>query len=394
MAFLANSAVNRVNLHYGVMALAQSGGGVFFVVFLLHVGLSVPAALATIAAILALRFAIRPAILPLARRWGVKPVLIAGTLFLALQYQVLASVHGIGWALAALCVVAAVGDVLYWPSYNAYFASIGDAEHRGHQISAREALVSVVGIVAPLMGAWALVTLGAREMFAAVGVVQALAALPLIGAPNVAVKASAPGAFRAARLGVILSASDGWFDACFFFVWQIALFVSLGSSFSAYGGAMALAALVGAACGLLLGRHIDAGHGRRALVIACGVAAAVVLMRAVSIGSPWLAVGANALGAVVGSLILPAFATASYNMAKASPCPMRFHIATEAGWDVGCSLACLAAAALSASGVPLSAAILLALPALALAGLAARRYYAGAPAAPIGAAVVVGSGGD
>ncbi|HEY5106673.1 MAG TPA: hypothetical protein VII73_07860 [Caulobacteraceae bacterium] len=55
---------------------------------------------------------------------------------------------------------------------------------------------------------------------------------------------------------------------------------------------------------------------------------------------------------------------------------MRFYIATEAGWDIGCSTACLTAAGLSAAGVPLSAAILLALPGLAVAAMAARRYYA------------------
>jgi MFS family permease len=295
---------------------------------------------------------------------------------MAAQYPLLAEVHGVGGALAALCLAAALGEILYWPTYNAYFAAIGDAEHRGHQIGAREALVSVAGILAPLLGGWALATLGPRPMFAGVGLVQALAAVPLIGAPNVAIKRTAPGAFRAARLGVILATTDGWFDACFILVWQIALFVSLGENFSAYGGAVALAGLVGAVCGLLLGRHVDAGHGARAVVIACVVASAVVLLRAASFGSPWLAVFANALGGFVLSLMLPAFATASYNLAKASPCPMRFLIATEAGWDVGCLTACLVAAALSALGVSLSIAILLALPALAVAALLLRRYYA------------------
>lgn len=102
MAFLANSAVNRVNLHYGVMAAAQSGGGVFFLVFLLRAGVPIPASLASLAAIQALRFVLRPAILPLTKRVGIKPVLIAGTLFLALQYQVLAAVHGVGGVLAGL----------------------------------------------------------------------------------------------------------------------------------------------------------------------------------------------------------------------------------------------------------------------------------------------------
>jgi hypothetical protein len=80
--------------------------------------------------------------------------------------------------------------------------------------------------------------------------------------------------------------------------------------------------------------------------------------------------------------MLPA-STANYNLAKASPCPARFHVVTEGGWDVGCFCACLAAAVLSAWGVSLSLAILLALPPLAVASMLLRRYYARAAEAPV-----------
>ncbi|MGH6926337.1 MAG: MFS transporter [Propylenella sp.] len=385
MAFLRNDAVNRVNLHYGIQALAQAGGGVFFFVFLLRAGVPVPAALSAQAAIMAGRFVLRPLILPLAKRWGLKRMVIAGTLGIALQYPLLAEVDGVGAALIVLCAVATIGEVLYWPSYNAYFSAIGDAEHRGHQVSAREAIVSVVGVLAPLLGAWALLTLGPRPAFAAIGLIQALAAVPIIGAPDVKVKASAPGSIRAARLGAALAATDGWFDAWYIIVWQIALFVSLGESVAAYGGAMALAALVGAVCGLFLGRYIDAGHGRRAVVIAYSVTAAILLFRAASLGSPWLAVAANAVGALIWPLLIPTLGTAIYNLAKASPCPMRFHIATEAGWDIGCFSACLVGAALASSGVPFSVGLPLALPALAIAALLLRRYFAHHAIAPAAA---------
>ena len=376
MAFLRNSAVNRINFHYGIHALAQGAGGIFFLVFLLHAGLPVPQSLLTVTAILVGRFVVRLAVLPFAKRWGLKPMVIFGSTVVALQYPVLAEVHGIGPALVLLCIISSVGDAFYWPAYHAYFAALGDNEHRGHQISAREALASVIGIVAPLLGSWALVTLGPRTAFAAVGAVQALSVLPLFGAPAVAIKQSAPGALRAARLGIILFVADGWLAATFFFVWNIALFLSLGKSFSAYGGAMALSALVGAICGMLLGRHIDAGHGVRAVVIAYTVAAAVILLRAASFGSPWLAVFANALGAVVVCLIVPAEMTAVYNLAKLSPCPLRFHIATDAGWDAGCAAMCLVAAALAAAGFSLSIAILLGLPGIFATALLLRRYYA------------------
>jgi MFS transporter, DHA1 family, inner membrane transport protein len=375
MAFLRNDAVNRVNLHSGIQALAQGAGGIFFIVFLLQAGVSVPAALVALAAIVAGRFLLRPAILPLARRLGLKPLLIGGTLGVALQYPLLAEVEGVGTMLFIFCIVSAVGEIFYWPCYHAYFSVVGDAEHRGHQIGAREALTAVVNIVAPLLGAWALVTVGPTWTFAAAGLVQAAAALPLIGAPNIAVKPRAEGVVRAAWLGAALMVVDGWFDACLIFVWQIALFISLAESIPAYGGAMALAGLVGAVCGLILGRHIDAGHGRRAVAIAGLAATALVLLRAFSLDSAWLAITANALGALFWPLLIPVLGTALYNMAKAAPCPLRFQVVTETGWDLGACLGCLSAAALFTWGAPLAVGILLALPGAAAMVLLLWRYF-------------------
>jgi hypothetical protein len=375
MAFLRNDAINRVNLHSGIQALAQGAGGVFFLAFLLRAGVSVPVVLLAQAGIMAGRFALRPAILPLAKRFGMKPLLIFGAVAMAAQYPILAEVTGVGAALVFLCIATAVGELFYYLTYNSYFAVVGDAEHRGQQISAREALVTVVGIVAPLAGAWALLTIGPRWMFAMIAVIQILSAIPLIGAPNVPVKASAPGAFIAARLGTVFFAIDGWFDGFFVYLWNIALFVTLGGSIAAYGGAMALAGLAGAVFGLLLGRHIDAGHGRRAVAIAFSVAAAIVLFRAVSIGSPFLAVIANAIAGFFWPLLIPTLGTATYNLAKASPCPLRFHIASEGGWDVGCFAACIVAAGLAASGVPLQVPFLLALTGAAASAALLWRYY-------------------
>src|SRR5215472_12969606 len=96
VSYFSNDAINRVNLHACIQALAQGAGGVFFLVFLLKAGVSVPLALIAQAAIVAGRFTIRPTLLPLGKRWGLKPLLISGTLALAVQYLVLAEVHGPG----------------------------------------------------------------------------------------------------------------------------------------------------------------------------------------------------------------------------------------------------------------------------------------------------------
>jgi MFS transporter, DHA1 family, inner membrane transport protein len=377
MSFFANDAVNRVNLHAGVRALAETGGAIFFFVFLLRSGVSVPTALMAQAAIMAMRFALRPAILPLAKRWGLKPMVILGTVLMAFVYPLLGLVDGLGAGLVALCIAVAIAEVVYWPSYNAYFAALGDPEHRGHQVSAREALVSAASIVAPLLGAWSLIAFGPGLMLAAVAIVQLAAVLPLLGAPSVPVRQTAPGLLRSARLGIALYAADGWTDAYYLYVWQIALYLTLGQSVMSYGGAMALAGAAGAFCGLVLGKRIDAGHGRLVVALVFSAAGAVMTLRAASVGMPALAVIANALGPFVMTLMSPALGAANYNLAKASPCPMRFLIAADGGWDIGCLSACLLAAALASAEVGLSVTLLLALPALAVQALLLRHYFGG-----------------
>jgi hypothetical protein len=375
MAFFRNSAVNRLNLHYAIHALALSGGGAFFGAFLLKAGVPAPAVLGALALILAGRFVIRPLILVPASRWGLRPLVAAGAALTSLQYPLLGQVHGLGWPLLALCAVSSVGDTLYWTSYHAYFAALGDIDHRGHQIGAREAIAAVVGIIGPLVTGWALVTFGPAVAFGSTALVMLLSAVPLLGGPNVSVPPRADGAFAAAGEGLWLFAADGLISAGYYTVWQIALFVTLGQSFTAYGGATALAALAGAVVGLALGRLIDAGHGPRAVWLAAGSIVSIAALRAVSFGDPTLAVLANAAVAFVRALYTPTLMTAVYNQAKAGPCTLRFHMATEGGWDIGAALGCLAAAALLWIGAPIATAILAPVSGIVVTFALLRRYY-------------------
>jgi MFS transporter, DHA1 family, inner membrane transport protein len=377
MAYFRNNTVNLLNLHYAIHSLALSGGGAFFAVYLLRSGVPAAVVLAAYAGILLGRFLIRPFVLPLARRIGLRPLVIAGTIAAGLQYVVLAAVHGIGATLVVLCVVASVSDTFYWTSYHAYFASLGDAEHRGHQVGAREAVAAVAGIIGPLATGWALTFLGPAASFGGTAVVLILSALPIFWTPNVKVAWTAPGVFRAALPGVLLFAADGWMVTGYWFVWSIALFVSLGESFSAFGGAMALSAVVGAACGLVLGRLIDAGHGIRAAAIALVALAITIGLRAAAYGNAPFAVFANACGALVTCLYVPALGTAIYNQAKRSPCTLRFHIATEGGWDLGGASAGLISAGLIWLGAPIALSMLMVLLGAVAGFVLLRRYYAG-----------------
>lgn len=376
MSSLRQDTVNWLNLHYAIHVLALSGGGVFFGTFLLHAGLSIPQVFLALGAIYGGRFLIRPIVLVLAKLWGLRTVLIVGTVLSSVQYPMLAEVHGVGWLLAAVCLVSSAGDTLYWTAYHAYFAALGDHERRGQQIGAREAVASVFAILGPLATGWALTVLGPRAAFGATALILASAALPLLGSPPVAVAHRAAPMSRAVRGSVLIYVADGWIGSGFYFVWEIALFLSLGENFAAYGGAVALAGLIGAASGLLLGRWIDKGHGVRAVWAALGGMAVVMALRILAHNIPILAVAANALGAVAIALYTPTMMTAVYNAAKRSPCPLRFHLATEGGYDAGCAGGCFSAAALTASGLPVWTALLLPLLGAAASFILLRRYYA------------------
>ena len=376
MAYLKNSAVNRLGINYGFYALAVSGGWSFATVFLLRRGVPIPAVFGALGLIVLGRFMVRPLVVILAPRYGLKPLLAFGTLFSGVQYLLIAGIHEVGLTLLAFCAAAAIGDAFYWTSHHAYFAKTGDAEHRGHQISAREAFASASAIAGPLLGGWALTHFGPQFSFDVAAAVHIFAALPLIGLPAVKVEREVPGAFRAARFGVLLFAADGWIAVGTYFAWQIALFFVLGESYSAYGGVLASAAVVGAIGGLVLGRHIDGGHGGKAVWITFLAVTTVVLCRAVSTHSAALAVLANALGALAICLYIPTLMTAVYNQAKISPCALRFHAAAEGGWDIGCASGCLIAAMMTAMGAPLSSVILLSLPGMAVSFTLRRRHYA------------------
>ena len=108
--------------------------------------------------------------------------------------------------------------------------------------------------------------------------------------------------------------------------------------------------------------------------------ALIVVLRAIATGNATIAVLANAFGALAACLYIPTLMTAVYTLAKRSPCTLRFHVATEGGWDVGGATGLLAAALAIRLGMPLSASILLSLAGVAAIIIMLRRYYASIPA--------------
>lgn len=390
MAFFHNRTVNLLNLHSVIGSIALGGGGAFYSVYLLKAGLSVALVLLTLAATFALRLALRVFLLSLAVRIGLRQTVITGTILMAISFPFLVGVDGIGWGLFWLVLVSALADTVYWPSFHAYFAALGDAEHRGQQLGIQVAASALFGIVSPLLAGWLLVSFGAAVAFYTTAAVQALAAVPLFWTPDVQIARRAPGAFRAALSGAMLFIGDGWVAAGHVIVWQIALFLTLGQSYLAYGGALAVAALVGAVGGLLLGRLIDSGRGTRAVWLSVSLLMLVIAMRAGVLGHPALAVAANALGSLVSCLYVPTLMTSVYNQAKRSPCVLRFHIAAEGGWDIGVTSGLSVAAFLTWLSLPIAYGILIALAGAATVFVLLQQYYAGHAAETVDPTLLIG----
>lgn len=346
MGFFVNRRFNLIYVHAALQAFTSYGGEAFAFVYLLKAGISVPVVLLSIAGLFGSRLLFRIGVLPLVKLVGLRNALVLGIILEALTYPILSQVTGTGALLVGYLAIWAVSSSIYWTTYHAYVVLIGDGEHRGAQVSAMEFVGTFMGIIAPITTGLLLTWFAPIIAFSTVGLAMATSAIPLLFLPNLQIARDADMPRQTRRLARLVMFTDGLRAGAFYFTWLIALFITLGSSFAAYGGALSLAGIAGAAAGLFVGRSIDLGNGRRAAQIGFAVLAAAVLARAFGYPYAWSAVLANAVAAIAMPIYGTAFGARVYALAQRSPCPLRFHIIAEGGWDLGTALACATSAAL------------------------------------------------
>jgi hypothetical protein len=166
---------------------------------------------------------------PFVRRYGLKPPLIAGTIGMGLHYPLLPHIEGAGPLLWLMSAIVAVAQVLYFPTYHTYFATLGDVSARGRQIAVREMFNALSGVLAPLVGTWALVTAGPEVAFLGAAAIQISAVIPLVGLGNANIPPNSGEKYRPVRLGLTLMALDGWYNA-FLIAWGGCCFSSSGAT--------------------------------------------------------------------------------------------------------------------------------------------------------------------
>ena len=366
MGFFVNRRFNLIYVHAAFQAFTSYGGEAFAFVFLLKAGIAVPIVLLSIGGLFGSRLLFRMAVLPLARRAGLRNALLIGIVLEGATYPILSQITGTGPLLVAYLAIWAVSSSIYWTTYHAYVVLIGDGEHRGSQVSAVEFIGTFIGIIAPITTGLLLTWFPPIVAFSAVGLAMVSSAIPLLFLPNLPIAPDAVMPKETRRLARLVMFTDGLRSGAFHFTWLIAMFITLGASFAAYGGALSLAGFAGAVMGLYVGRSIDLGKGRRAAQIGFAVLAAAILARAFGYPYVWSAVLANAVAAIAWPIYATAFNARVYALAQHSPCPLRFHIVAEGGWDLGTATACLTAAALIHLGFSFFWPLMLALGACAL----------------------------
>ncbi len=351
MPFFKNANVNRIYIHSALLSFAEAAGGAFVLIYLLKTGLALPLVFLTLALLVTMRLVIRMAVVPVTLRIGIRGGMILGALTEAVAFLAVGQSQGGGLLLLAYVVLSGTAGSFYWTCNHAYFAKLGDTEHRGAQVSFREAMNTVVSIAAPLCGGALLAFAGPVAAFGFAAVVQAACVLPLLGAPDVAVQPGVRNEPAKQSVGRWFFISDGIVSATNHTAWSIALFRTLGDNYVGYAGVLAVAGMLGATITLFTGQLFDLGHGKRALQISYGAVAFVILAKALLFADPWTAVAANVLAAVVWPVAFPVMMAQVYNVSKSSDCPVRFHVVAEGGWDIGTAITCVAAAAMSAIGL-------------------------------------------
>ena len=349
------SGLRRFTAHFALHQAATALAGAFIGAYLLRSGLTLPAALLVYAGLYAARVGVRAAVLPLVRRVGYRGAMALGAGLGVLQFPSLLLAENPAWLVVWVATVS-FAEATYWPVFHAAAAVLGEEGQRGREIAERQVVGLGVSVLCPLFGGWLLGAYGPAVDFGVAACFAALSLVPLatLGPVQAGPVPSARDSVRSADpIGTLAFAADGWICAGLGIAWLMVLFSSLGERYEALGMTAALGAVVGAASGVLSGRCIDRG-GRRRMVpwVASALAAGIALRAA----EGWVPVGPGVLhatGAAIGALWGPVLMSVLYDRARRSGSAYRYHLAAEAGWDLGACLGCLAAASVAwATGVP------------------------------------------
>lgn len=377
MGFLKNRQINLLNIHTSLFRFADNTYTVFGMVYFLKQGIPIYFTLLVWAFIYFMRVVIRPFSLKLQIKIGLKKSVILGTLFFAGIFPLLSHVHGLGVWLVIFMIYVSTSDTLYWLPFHAYYSAMGDAEHRGKQFGAREALTTVFTSVAPLTGGFLIGHFGFWSAYTLSAFVMILSAIPVF-----LMKECSPGkelnlkqAMKELDFdGFKLLLGDSISSNANAFLWPVVLFLLVGN-FVMVGGIMTLELFLTAILFLVLGHYFDKGKGERILTIALILYVTVIMGRSLFVYNTVTILIFEVLAAFMICFYSSALNPIFYNLSKRSHNTLWYHFFGEVGWDIGAFLTFSAGALITFMGVHLRYVMLLALIGLFIAKVVMEKYF-------------------
>lgn len=212
-------------------------------------------------------------------RLGYERCIALATPFFIGYYASLFAMREHPQAIVAAIICYALQKMLYWPAYDADFASASDRRSRGRSISSYGMIQSLVYMAGPLLGGIVAELWGFPTLFAMVSVLFLLANVPMLWSREV----WAPIAFsyrafiryalrpRALRtLGAYLGFGE---ELIVLGLWPVFIFIIIGD-YSEFGAFVAASAMITMLAMAIVGKWTDA-HAKRG-IIRRGTAAYVV----------------------------------------------------------------------------------------------------------------------
>jgi MFS family permease len=329
------------------------------------------------AATFGLRIILRPISLKLCFRYGLKTILIIGTVLYSINYPLLGQIEGIDSWFFLFIFIFSLTDTFYWLPYHTIFAVLGDKEHRGKQTSIRDGIFKIAEFSAPLISGILVVTYGYWAAFLAAMVFMFIAAIPLIKVPKLDLTKFDKKIKHKKQIekeGFWLYAGGGFFHN-HSFIWTLVLFlIVLNPAY--FGGLIGLAIIFQFLLNIFVGHLFDKGKGNQVSKIGTLLLSLAIVGRGLFVDTVPEVILFDIIFAIGYTLYMPIFNSTFYNLSKESKHPLWFQYYGEKGWDVGSVLATLMTAFIVYLNNDLRLAMILSLGGLLVANYILRKYFA------------------
>lgn len=230
-------------------------------------------------------------------------------------YALLYTLDAYHWPLWLLALFAGIGNPLFWLAYHFDFISCSHTESRGQEVGMVKLINVATSGIAPLIGAWIIVIGGFHALLLVTTIIFVISSLPLflLKSRLYTTPISFSEVFHHQSVkNNIAFLGHGFDQGLSGTIWPLFLFVAIEKSYEFIGMATTISSLFALFAILLIGEASN-NHARTTLV-AGGIGTSLLwFCRIIWVKTPFIVYLSNALGGIVGSMVVVPFSTLLYN---------------------------------------------------------------------------------